>query len=63
MKGSFQITEGLTLQTMSERRDYLEAHPELEELTPVELEKHLEDAGQKAEAIYESLRDEEYKGV
>ena len=39
---------------MSELRDYLEQNPELEKLTPDELEKHLEEGGEKAEAAYEA---------
>lgn len=44
---------------MSEIRDYLEAHPELEALTPEQLEKFLEQEGAKAEAEYEAWKEEE----
>ena len=42
---------------MSETKDYLEQHPELEKLTPEELEKHLEEDGAKAEMAWEAERD------
>ena len=42
---------------MSELKDYLEQHPELEDLSPEELEAFLEEMGARAEAQFEAEQD------
>ena len=44
---------------MSEIRDYLEQNPELENLTPEELNLHLEDQALRGEAAWENEKEME----